>query len=234
MYERFSPYLVSLFIKMGEMMRAYVMGLIAALGVYSATPALAASFDCARASSKLEKMICANAALGAADETMAVVYKKALSVGGDAVKAEQKGWLKSRNACRDEACVLGSYRDRLLLLAVTSEFVAPPKGQPLMVLPPQKDQGGVRVRNTAGAVIGMIAFGHDAAGGKYDIETPDGIMTLSYVWDLSDAEQNVLNDLEEKRVSVYVSGTVQIYEDGTGSFSRNSALSLYPVPVVKK
>ena len=47
-----------------------------------AAPALgsAASFDCAKASTKVEELVCADAALSAQDETLAAVYRQAASL----------------------------------------------------------------------------------------------------------------------------------------------------------
>ena len=53
------------------------MGLMALLLLLLAAPASAASFDCAKASSEIEKRICANSALGAADELLADSYRRA-------------------------------------------------------------------------------------------------------------------------------------------------------------
>ncbi len=63
----------------------------------SVTPAQAASFDCARASTEVEKAICANPALGRADEVLARAYATALGGLSDEAKtglqASQREWL---------------------------------------------------------------------------------------------------------------------------------------------
>jgi uncharacterized protein len=61
-------------------------------------PASAASFDCAKAQSPMEKHICADPKLSAADETLAAAYKKVLDALSDDAAAKvrkgQREWLK--------------------------------------------------------------------------------------------------------------------------------------------
>lgn len=81
----------------------------------------AASFDCAKASTKVEKLICGDAALSKLDVELNAAYKTALQdeKQADTVKQAQKQWMKERNGCADAACVKGAYEARLSLLVVT-------------------------------------------------------------------------------------------------------------------
>ena len=69
----------------------------------SATPATAASFPCERATSKVERMICANPELSTLDEHLGRYYaaaKTQLGDGADCLRGDQRGWLRNtRNAC---------------------------------------------------------------------------------------------------------------------------------------
>jgi uncharacterized protein len=72
--------------------------ILAGLLVLGAAPvAQAASFDCAKASTPVEKAICANPELGRRDEVLAKAYATALGGLGDEAKAEvqagQREWL---------------------------------------------------------------------------------------------------------------------------------------------
>ena len=60
-------------------------------------PARAASFDCAGASSGAERMICADAALSAADSALGSAFAAALAVSPhpQAVRADQRTWIAS-------------------------------------------------------------------------------------------------------------------------------------------
>jgi len=79
------------------------------------------SFDCAKASSRAEKEICANPDLAWHDRQMAKSYKVALAAvgaaGETALKAGQKAFLKARDACPagDDlyACIAGAYAGRM-------------------------------------------------------------------------------------------------------------------------
>jgi len=72
-----------------------------------ALPAQAASFDCAKAKSKIEHLICDNAEISKRDEDLDTVYKAALQDQTQArkIRQTQKKWLKERDTCKDAACV---------------------------------------------------------------------------------------------------------------------------------
>lgn len=78
---------------------------------------LSASFDCAKASTNLEIMICSDALLGQRDEELAKLYKEVLGKSTadkkNDIRNEQRDWLKkSRNVCLNSNCILSSYSDR--------------------------------------------------------------------------------------------------------------------------
>lgn len=72
-------------------------------------PATLPSFDCTKAVSLAEKTICAQTLLGWADRRMAWAYERLHlhlpTAEATALRAEQRAWLKTRDACADEACV---------------------------------------------------------------------------------------------------------------------------------
>lgn len=83
----------------------------------------AASFDCAKASTSIEKTICADSQLSDLDSKLMQAYRQTLSAAGngDAVKAEQRAWLlQVRNECQDAACLKLAYSDRIAALAGTA------------------------------------------------------------------------------------------------------------------
>jgi len=75
----------------------------------------AASFDCSKATTEIEKMICSNEDISLADEKLAEVYKAALSGTQNkaSLKQEQRNWIKKRNNLRDEASLLALYQERV-------------------------------------------------------------------------------------------------------------------------
>jgi len=98
------------------------------------------TFDCAKAESSAEKLICSNDALAGLDQTLADVYGKAVDVvksldaGADeelnTLKAYQRGWVKGRDECwkgEDElACIKATYERRIAEVTARYQLV---KGQ---------------------------------------------------------------------------------------------------------
>jgi len=75
---------------------------LATLFCLLALPAAGQSFDCAKAESSAEKLVCSDPALGALDERVAARYAEALeAAGGDAddLRAFQRGWIGGRDEC---------------------------------------------------------------------------------------------------------------------------------------
>lgn len=117
---------------------------LAALGFAAAAGAAALaqdgpSFDCAKAGSEAEALVCADAALAAKDRALAETYRKAreairaLDVGAaeaeSELKAAQRGWIKGRDACwkaQDPAvCVAEAYDSRTAELTAAWMLQAP-------------------------------------------------------------------------------------------------------------
>ena len=80
-----------------------------------ALPVHAASFDCAKARTKVEYLICGNPELSKLDEDLSAAYSKALNGNVDpaALKQQQREWMKERNKCVDSECVRTKYQDRI-------------------------------------------------------------------------------------------------------------------------
>lgn len=110
------------------MIRRVARRLPCALMALVLTPAFALaqdvpSFDCTRAQSAAEKLVCGDPALAALDRRLADRYAAALDRAGSldagaaaatgTLKASQRGWIKGRDACWKaaelQACVEESY-----------------------------------------------------------------------------------------------------------------------------
>jgi len=92
---------------------------MAALLVAGADIAAAASFDCYKARSRQEKLICDNRQLSDADKALAEVYGCVLKNSSDreGLKKEQQDWIKAeRNACENVECLLNAYKSRIMAL----------------------------------------------------------------------------------------------------------------------
>ncbi|WP_313346621.1 MliC family protein [Stenotrophomonas sp.] len=89
------------------------------------TEAQGPSFDCDKAASDAETMICADPKLSALDRQLAALYKT-LQTSPDEldIAAEQRGWVKGRNACWQAVdanrCLVESYQTRIVELRLAA------------------------------------------------------------------------------------------------------------------
>ena len=94
--------------------------------------ALAASFDCKKASSSIEEEICSDVQISKADDNLANYYLKLMN-SLDKKRArellhEQREWLRQRNilcAARDLLCLRKLYNDRISVLRTRYENIVP-------------------------------------------------------------------------------------------------------------
>lgn len=102
---------------------------LTALGVMAATvaPAGAQEFDCRKAQSASERMICRNDVLQVLDERMSGLYVQlkhsyARKAERDRLKRYQRQFLDTRDDCaRDVACIKGAYLDQISALETELE-----------------------------------------------------------------------------------------------------------------
>ena len=84
----------------------------------------AASFDCAKAATSVERQICADEKLSLMDDELNKVYREALATGPkpELLKSVQRDWLTDvRDRCTDRQCLTEAYQSRL------DDFLAPGK-----------------------------------------------------------------------------------------------------------
>lgn len=86
--------------------------------------AQAASFDCTKATSKVEKLICSHSELTKLDEDMGRVYGEVRKKTPDEMllNRQQREWLKWRNRCQDAVCLDERYRQRIVALNYENVF----------------------------------------------------------------------------------------------------------------
>lgn len=94
----------------------------AALLFAAALPASAASFDCAKARTDVEKAICADRQLSTLDEKLGRAWRGYLATAQDPAseRARQQEWLKSRAICGTSVpneCLAGQYETRAAYLS---------------------------------------------------------------------------------------------------------------------
>jgi uncharacterized protein YecT (DUF1311 family) len=100
-------------------MRHLIVAIYTAAFYLLSSNANAASFDCAKASTLIEKTICSDAKLSEFDSQLMQSYKKALASSPNAsgLKTEQKAWLTGiRNKCTDTSCLTRVYSERISAL----------------------------------------------------------------------------------------------------------------------
>jgi len=89
------------------------------------SPAMAASFNCAKASTADEKAICDSATLSDLDTQMATLYGVRMQIpmlmgARGAAQDEQKAWLAQRGQCGgNNACLTQFYQQRIAALNQT-------------------------------------------------------------------------------------------------------------------
>ena len=80
----------------------------------------AASFDCSKASSHVDKMICSDAEISSLDSKLGRIYRSVLksipSINIDDFKDEGKIWIKKRNKCKNGTCLVDLYTTRISYL----------------------------------------------------------------------------------------------------------------------
>lgn len=100
------------------MIRPIIAGSIFVAAWLMATPASAASFDCAKAHTAGERTICANRSLNDRDVKMATLYdlvRKLVGMGTRGnIMEEQTRWLGARKACgANVGCIARAYDQRI-------------------------------------------------------------------------------------------------------------------------
>lgn len=96
-------------------MRWITVGSIVLLG----GGACAASFDCARASSAAERLICSTPLLSSLDEELAEVYswRRQEATADARLASSQRAWIRRRDECATPGCLQQRYEERVAELA---------------------------------------------------------------------------------------------------------------------
>ena len=135
----------------------------------------AASFDCSKAKSKVEKAICSDSDLSHLDEDLANIYKEALKKHPipDYVKARQKDWLSLNQYCDSKKfteCLKVNYKKRIsgLQLSNSTQIYANSKkfsysnGDMVIEITPEKGTfsmwGGFAIHNQASQAQGKTIY----------------------------------------------------------------------------
>jgi uncharacterized protein len=88
------------------------------IAVITVTSLFSASFDCKKAQTEVEKLICSNETLSQLDDELNVAYKNALDETNniDVFRQKQRKWLINRNQCKNTNCIKYQYEQQLAYL----------------------------------------------------------------------------------------------------------------------
>lgn len=217
-------------------MKAIAVFLLVAAGIAWPGGAGAASFDCGKAATPVEKKICADPALSKADEELAAAYRAALAVTLDpaSLRREQREWLQSRDRPDITHDYLKAYSNRIAGLdrqaqawrALTRQFAAAKLASDCFANPEADDDTTCRVEES-GAVAGASTLRYQLQGFFQDqlrmsgaaivfALAPDGMLTPLIV-DYGDT-----GHYGQPQVLAAAAGTLLFipgHMEGTGDFS---------------
>ncbi|MBK6924918.1 MAG: hypothetical protein IPH14_06555 [Thermomonas sp.] len=113
-----------------------------------------AGFDCAKASTEVEAMICGSPQLGALDAMLGANYRivKAADIGAAQqaeLMATQRHWLTQRDACHDLRCLADAYMQRIE--AICDYRLQSGQASPCVRLQPGAPEDAVNTPTTEGA-----------------------------------------------------------------------------------
>lgn len=94
------------------------------------------SFDCTKASQRVEFLICNTPELAKLDRTLSTVYKSAMTAAGpnkDRLQRQQRSWrTDKRDICPDTGCVATAMRERIAILkAIAAGNLDVPRDRPI-------------------------------------------------------------------------------------------------------
>ena len=195
----------------------WVRFVLAAACCAAANVATAQSFDCAKAQTRIEKMVCADRAIADLDEYLGRYYAAArteLRGAAACLQSDQAQWLKAtRDACADGACLRSAYLNRLAELdplqpgATALKNVELPAVPALVwVVPPVADNVApppkTKPYEAVGTLIDDIATNPNSEG--FSIRLKDGTqITLMTLMFLEGATQDRLSILAKDRSATF-------------------------------
>lgn len=99
------------------MNKKYKFFIVVSVLFYAASGVNAASFDCTKAVTPVEKIICSNSDIEELDDKLTIIYSKAINNNAEQQSdliAQQKYWLKQvRNLCKNVACLKEAYSSKI-------------------------------------------------------------------------------------------------------------------------
>jgi uncharacterized protein len=222
-------------------MRMLVFAVLMA-GLTTAAPG--ASFDCAKAATPVEKLICADDRLSALDSDLSQYYSAAratLGEGGQCLREDQRQWLRAiRNRCASADCLLRVYRERLVELSDLQPGATLPLGSGFpkvkrlaWMLPPAEDEVAAPRNQKRGSLTRAGKMIDDTADGDgFALLTDDGVKhPVLMLMFMNKASAVPLEGLTgEAAPRVEVRGQAERSSDGVDHFAPGACISVYRLP----
>jgi len=217
---------------------------VAAICLLATCLTQAASFDCAKAGTPVEKTICGNPRLSELDEHLRRYYsagRAALGQAQSCLATTQRDWLKSvRNVCKDAACLERAYLARLAELdplqpgmTAIRNIELPAVKALVWVIPPAEDTVAAprdpkrpplmltgRILDESAEGDGFVL--QDSAGGKHVL------LALMFIEKSSGVALETLS--RQKDASYEARGQRESSSDGVAHFSPGACTFIHRLP----
>lgn len=193
-----------------------------------------ASFDCAKAKTKIDKLVCGDPKLSDLDDKLSALYKKVLELSPvpEDSKEQQREWVKgSRNTCKDAACLEKAYASRISELEEDLKNLPfkPSLEKPLLTFPARSGEqidATHIVKKEPLELTGRISYGHDPAGASCDIVSAKRYYTIRYMWELTDVQKDILDKIEWRQY-VVLKAQLVTYKDGSKAIDPDSIVQIF-------
>lgn len=199
-----------------------------------------ASFDCAKAKTKIDKLVCGDPKLSDLDDKLTALYNKVLAQSPvpEDTKQQQREWVKDpRNLCKNADCLERAYTNRISDLQEQLEKLPfkPVLDKPLIVLPssPAEDRdaaakiGPAIVKKEPLELIGRVNEGHNVAGANFQIISGKRYYVIRYGWDLTDEQKDALTKMEDPNQYVLLKAQLVTYKDGSKAIDQDSIVEIF-------
>jgi len=216
----------------------------------SATREGGQSFDCARAQTRIEKMVCGDRAIADLDEYLGRYYAAARADNARAascLQADQTEWLKSkRDACADASCVKSAYLNRLAELDALQPGVTAIKNIELpnvpslvWVIPPAADtvaappNPNAKPFEATGTIVDDIATNPNSEG--IVLRTPDGkrVPLMMAMFFESPSQEHLQSLAKERTLTFRARGYAATDRRGNVFFEPSRCVFLYRMPAAQ-
>jgi len=218
------------------------LGLVLTLST-QAPVATAASFPCAQAQSRVEKLICSSPALSALDDALGRYYagaRVALQHAQTCLAADQRAWLRTvRDACTGAACLNTAYLNRLAVLhgvqpGVTAlrQLELPAKSPLVWIVAPASDEVAAPRNQATRAWVAQGSIVDDlAAGDGFVLQQRDGrkIVIMSAMLHESPTAEALVSLARMPGASFEIRGRVYLADKQADAFAAGHCAFVYRI-----